>query len=74
MILPTAVFLNGQGLPGLSARYLFGWIGVYVVEFQIPSNAATGLDQSLLVIETSADGSSFLGVSQTVLIPAVSAP
>jgi uncharacterized protein (TIGR03437 family) len=72
--LPTAVFLNGQGIPGLSARYLFGWVGAYLVEFQIPSTAATGPDQSLLVIETSADGNTFLGVSKTVLIPAVSAP
>jgi len=72
--LPTAVFLNGRGIPGLSARYLFGWVGAYLVEFQIPSDAATGADQSLLVIETSADGATFLGVSKTVLIPAVSAP
>jgi uncharacterized protein (TIGR03437 family) len=72
--LPTAVFLSGRGLPGLSARYLFGWVGAYLVEFQIPADSAIGPDQSLLVIETSADGSAFLGVSKTVLIPAVSAP
>jgi uncharacterized protein (TIGR03437 family) len=69
--LPTAVFLNGRGLPGISARYLFGWVGAYLVEFQIPSDAALGPDQSLLVVETSVDGNDFLGVSKTVLLPAV---
>ena len=73
VILPTAVFLNGRGIPGLSARYLFGWVGAYLVEFQIPADAATGVDQNLLVVETSTDGNTFLGVSNTVLMPAVSA-
>jgi len=71
VILPTAVFLNGRGIPGLSARYLFGWVGAYLVEFQIPADSAPGTDQNLLVVETSADGNDFLGVSKTVLIPAV---
>jgi uncharacterized protein (TIGR03437 family) len=71
VILPTAVFLNGRGIPGLSGRYLFGSVGSYLVEFQIPSDSAAGTDQSLLVVETSADGNDFLGVSKTVLIPAV---
>jgi len=70
--LPTLVFLNGRPINGLSARYLFGWVGAYLVEFQIPADAATGVDQSLLVVETSTDGNTFLGVSNTVLIPAVS--
>jgi len=71
VILPTAVFLSGRGIPALSARYMFGWVGAYLVEFQIPADSATGPDQSLIVIETSADGNTFLGVSNTVLVPAV---
>jgi len=74
VILPTAVFLSGRGVPGLSARYLFGWIGAYLVEFQVPTDSAIGPDQTLIVVETSADGNDFLGVSNTVLVPAVSAP
>jgi uncharacterized protein (TIGR03437 family) len=72
VILPTAVFLSGRGIPALSARYLFGWVGAYLVEFQVPADSPIGPDQSLIVIETSADGNSFLGVSNTVLVPAVS--
>jgi uncharacterized protein (TIGR03437 family) len=71
VILPTAVFLSGRGIPALSARYMFGWVGAYLVEFQIPADSSTGPDQSLIVIETSTDGSTFLGVSNTVLLPAV---
>jgi uncharacterized protein (TIGR03437 family) len=71
VILPTAVFLSGRGIPALSARYMFGWVGAYLVEFQIPADSPTGPDQSLIVIETSTDGSTFLGVSNTVLLPAV---
>jgi uncharacterized protein (TIGR03437 family) len=72
--LPTAVFLSGRGVPGISAQYLFGWVGAYLVEFQVPPDSATGPDQTLAVVETSADGSNFLGVSNTVLMPAVSIP
>ena len=72
--LPTAVFLSGRGVPGISAQYLFGWVGAYLVEFQVPSDSAIGPDQPLVVVETSADGSNFLGVSNTVFMPAVSAP
>jgi uncharacterized protein (TIGR03437 family) len=72
--LPTLVFLGDRAIPGLSARYLFGWVGAYLVEFQLPKDAPTGPDQQLLVVETSVDGNDFLGVSNTVLLPAVSAP
>ena len=72
--LPTLVFLGDRAIPGLSARYLFGWVGAYLVEFQLPKDAPTGPDQPLLVVETSLDGNDFLGVSNTVLLPAVSAP
>jgi len=69
--LPTAVFLSGTGFPALSARYMFGWVGAYLIEFQIPKDSPTGPDQKLLVVETSPDGNDFLGVSNTVLLPAV---
>lgn len=72
--LPTLVFMGDRVMPGLSARYLFGWVGAYLVEFQLPKDAPTGPDQQLLVVETSPDGNDFLGVSNTVLLPAVSAP
>jgi uncharacterized protein (TIGR03437 family) len=66
--LPAAVFISGTGLPALSFRYLFGSIGTYLVELQVPANSPVGLDQSLLVVATSLDGSAFLGISNTVLL------
>jgi uncharacterized protein (TIGR03437 family) len=74
VILPAAVFLSDRGIPALSARYLYGWVGAYLVEFQVPVDSPTGPDQKLIVVATSPDGNDFLGVSNTVLLPAVSAP
>jgi uncharacterized protein (TIGR03437 family) len=71
--LPMAVFLSGRGLPAISAQYLFGWVGAYLVEFQVPSDSAIGLDQSLLVVALVNNNKDFV-VGNTVLMPAVSAP
>jgi uncharacterized protein (TIGR03437 family) len=68
--LPIAVFLSGRGLPAISARYLFGWVGAYLVEFQIPSDSVIAPDQSLLVVALVNNGQDFV-VGNTVLIPAV---
>ncbi len=70
---PFIVFLNGHPIAALSARYLFGSVGSYLVEFQIPSDAATGPDQSLLVVGLINDQKDFV-VGNTVLMPNVIAP
>ena len=44
------VGVHDNGVPVLSARYLFGSVGAYLVEFQIPANAPLGTDQSLAVV------------------------
>src|SRR5579872_535598 len=65
--LPVAVFLSGTGLPALSATYLFGSIGTYLVEFQVPSNSPVGLDQPLLVVAVVNNGQTFV-TGNTVLL------
>jgi uncharacterized protein (TIGR03437 family) len=67
---PMLIFLNGNAVGALSARYLFGSIGSYVVEFKIPADAPIGPDQSLLVVGLLNDGNDFV-VGNTVLLPGV---
>jgi uncharacterized protein (TIGR03437 family) len=43
------VGVNNAGVPVISAQYVAGSIGVYIIEFQIPANAPTGVDQPLAV-------------------------
>jgi len=71
--LPVAVFLGDKGLPALSARYLFGWVGAYLVEFQVPADAPTGPDQKLIVVALVNNAQDFV-VGNTVLLPGVIAP
>ena len=67
---PMLIFLNGNAVGALSARYLFGSVGSYVVEFRIPSDAPIGPDQSLLVVGLINNGNDFV-VGNTVLLPGV---
>ncbi len=47
--LRVVVGINNVGVPVISAQYLAGGIGVYIVDFKIPEDAATGTDQPLAV-------------------------
>ena len=47
--LPIAVGINDRGVPVLSARYLFGSIGAYLIEFTVPEDATLGNEQDLLI-------------------------
>ncbi len=47
--LPIAVGINDRAVPVLSARYLAGYIGAYLVEFTVPNDATLGNDQDLLI-------------------------
>lgn len=70
---PMLIFLNGlngQVVPALSARYMFGWVGAYLVEFQIPADSPIGPDRSLLVVALVNNNQDFV-VGNTVLLPAV---
>lgn len=57
--LPVIVGINNGGVPVLSARYVTGTIGAYLVEFQIPLDAQVGVDQALAVAAVLNDGSDF---------------
>jgi uncharacterized protein (TIGR03437 family) len=49
--LSVGVQVSGNGVPVPSARYLAGFLGAYIVEFEIPSDSPIGLDQTLLIAE-----------------------
>lgn len=49
MNLPVIVGVADHGVPVLSARYLFGATGAYLVEFQIPADHPLGNDQALAI-------------------------
>jgi uncharacterized protein (TIGR03437 family) len=50
--LPVIIGVDNAGVPVISAQYLPGSIGEYVVEFQIPMDAPTGTDQPLAIAVT----------------------
>jgi uncharacterized protein (TIGR03437 family) len=47
--LPVIAGVDNAGVPVVFAQYATGYIGVYIVGFQIPQNAPTGTDQPLAV-------------------------
>jgi uncharacterized protein (TIGR03437 family) len=49
IVLPLVVGVNNAPVPVVSAQYLSGSIGRYIVSFQIPINAASGPDQPLAI-------------------------
>jgi uncharacterized protein (TIGR03437 family) len=67
--LPIAVGVHDNGVPVLSARYLVGSIGAYLVDFQIPLDAPTGPDQSLAIAARVNDTTFVFGNS--VFLPGV---
>jgi len=68
---PIIVGLKDSGVPVISARYMLGAIGAYLIEFQIPADAPLGPDQSLAVAATVNDNLVF---GNSVFLPAVVAP
>jgi uncharacterized protein (TIGR03437 family) len=68
---PMIVGLKDSGVAVISARYLVGAIGAYIVEFQIPADAPLGPDQSLAVAAIVNDNFIF---GNPVFLPAVVAP
>jgi adhesin/invasin len=67
--LQIVVGVHDNGVPVLSARYLVGFIGAYLVEFQLPPDAPLGTDQSLAVAARLSDGS--LRFGNPVFMPGV---
>ncbi len=47
--LPVIVGVSDGGVPVLSARYLMGSVGAYLVEFEIPMDSPVGTDRSLAI-------------------------
>ncbi|MCU1336220.1 MAG: hypothetical protein JWO19_1801 [Bryobacterales bacterium] len=68
--LPIVVGVSDRGVPVLSARYLVGSIGAYLVEFQIPADAPTGTDQSLALAALTNNGTTFV-FGNPVFLPGV---
>jgi uncharacterized protein (TIGR03437 family) len=48
--------VNNEGVPVLSATMAPGLVGIYIVQFQIPQGAATGLDRPYAIGVIGADG------------------
>ena len=67
---PMLVFVNGSAITPLSVRYLFGSIGAYLVEFQIPANFPVGTDLNILPVATANNGNDFI-VGNTTLLAGV---
>ena len=49
VVLPTVVGLSNNGIAVISARYMAGFIGAYLVEFEVPLDSPIGPDQALAV-------------------------
>lgn len=53
--LPIIIGVADRGVPVLSARYLIGSVGAYIVEFQLPLDSPVGTDQSLAIAALDGD-------------------
>ena len=51
VIVPVLVGVNNQGMPVISAEYLPGWNGFYIIHFTLPQGTTLvpGLDQPFVV-------------------------
>ncbi|HSP67088.1 MAG TPA: Ig-like domain-containing protein [Bryobacteraceae bacterium] len=68
--LPVVVGISDRGVPVLSARYLFGSIGAYLIEFQVPTDSPVGPNQSLAVAVLTNNGTNYV-FGNPVFLPAV---
>ncbi|HYZ86108.1 MAG TPA: hypothetical protein VE621_16985, partial [Bryobacteraceae bacterium] len=62
------VGLNYEGAPLVSAEYAEGMIGVYVITFQIPSNAPAGSAIPLNMAAVAPDGQSVFSRDSNIAI------
>jgi hypothetical protein len=58
--LPVVVGISDRGVPVLSARYLVGSIGAYLIEFQVPTDSPIGPNQPLAVAGLTNNGTTFV--------------
>jgi len=65
--LPVVVGISDRGVPVLSARYLLGSIGAYLIEFQVPTDSPVGANQSLAVAALTNNGTTFVFGNQAFL-------
>jgi uncharacterized protein (TIGR03437 family) len=66
--LPIIVGVSDGGVPVLSARYLIGSVGAYLVEFEIPLDSPVGTDRSLAIAALDGDQYKF---GNPVFLPGV---
>jgi len=71
VIAPLLIGLNGSGVPLISADYVQGLIGVYVVTFHVPATTATGAAQPMAVVAYDSTGKFYFsqGISIAVAAP-----
>jgi uncharacterized protein (TIGR03437 family) len=65
--LPVVVGISDRGVPVFSATYLFGSIGAYLIEFQVPTDSPVGTNQSLAVAALTNNGTTFVFGNQAYL-------
>jgi uncharacterized protein (TIGR03437 family) len=53
---PVTVGVNNAGIRLISAEYLKGAVGIYVITFEVPADTQTGPAQNLGLVLTGADG------------------
>jgi uncharacterized protein (TIGR03437 family) len=70
--LPVVVGISDRGVPVLSARYLVGSIGAYLIEFQVPGDSPIGTNQSLAVAVLTNNSTTYV-FGNPVFLPAVAA-
>jgi uncharacterized protein (TIGR03437 family) len=62
------VGVNNAGAVELSAQYAYGLVGVYQIEFVVPTNTATGTDVVFAIAVYQPDGTALFGNSTTMPI------
>jgi uncharacterized protein (TIGR03437 family) len=68
--LPVVVGISDRGVPVLSATYLFGSIGAYLVKFQVPTDSPIGVNQALAIAVLTNNGTNYV-FGNPVFLPAV---
>lgn len=58
---PLVVGVNNSGVRVVSAKYAYGLIGVYEVQFEVPSHAAKGNDIRFAIAVIQPDGTALFG-------------
>jgi uncharacterized protein (TIGR03437 family) len=70
VVAPLLIGLNGSGIPLISADYVQGLIGVYMVTFHVPATTATGTAQPLAVVAYDSTGKFYFSQASSIAVAA----